>query len=88
MNNFKKEENKQAVLNLVKNIQQVIKEEIDLQVSTNEILETLEITKEDLEDNKELALLLKYLNEEFENDNFSELADNIGSLKYRESFFA
>lgn len=87
MNNFKKEENKQAVLNLVKNIQQVIKEEIDLQVSTNEILETLEITKEDLEDNKELELLLKYLNEEFENDNFSELADNIGSLKYRESFF-
>ena len=88
MNNLKKEENKQAVLNLVKNIQQVIKEEIDLQVSTNEILETLEITKEDLEDNKELALLLKYLNEEFENDNFSELADNICSLKYRESFFA
>ena len=87
MNNFKKEENKQAVLNLVKNIQQVIKEEIDLQVSTNEILEALEITKEDLEDNKELELLLKYLNEEFENDNFSELADNIGSLKYRESFF-
>lgn len=87
MNNFKKEENKQAVLNLVKNIQQVIKEEIDLQVSTNEILETLEITKEDLEDNKELELLLKYLNEEYERDNFSELADNIGSLKYRESFF-
>lgn len=87
MNNIKKEENTKAVLNLVKELQRVLKEDEDLEYSTNEVLEILYITKEDFEDSKQLELTLRYLNEEFESSNFAELAENIGALKYRESFY-
>ena len=87
MNNIKKEENTKAVLNLVKELQRVLKEDENLEYSTNEVLEILYITKEDFEDSKQLGLTLRYLNEEFESSNFAELAENIGALKYRESFY-
>lgn len=87
MNNIKKEENTKAVLNLVKELQRVLKEDESLEYSTNEVLEILYITKEDFEDSKQLELTLRYLNEEFESSNFAELAENIGALKYRESFY-
>lgn len=87
MNNIKKEENTKAVLNLVKELQRVLKEDENLEYSTNEVLEILYITKEDFEDSKQLELTLRYLNEEFESSNFAELAENIGALKYRESFY-
>lgn len=87
MNNIKKEENTKAVLNLVKELQRVLKEDENLEYSTNEVLEILYITEEDFEDSKQLELTLRYLNEEFESSNFAELAENIGALKYRESFY-
>lgn len=87
MNNIKKEENTKAVLNLVKELQRVLKEDENLEYSTDEVLEILYITKEDFEDSKQLELTLRYLNEEFESSNFAELAENIGALKYRESFY-
>lgn len=87
MNNIKKEVNTKAVLNLVKELQRVLKEDENLEYSTNEVLEILYITKEDFEDSKQLELTLRYLNEEFESSNFAELAENIGALKYRESFY-
>lgn len=87
MNNIKKEENTKAVLNLVKELQRVLKEDENLEYSTNEVLEILYITKEDFEDSKQLELTLRYLNEEFESSNFAELSENIGALKYRESFY-
>lgn len=87
MNNIKKEENTKAVLNLVKELQRALKEDENLEYSTNEVLEILYITKEDFEDSKQLELTLRYLNEEFESSNFAELAENIGALKYRESFY-
>lgn len=87
MNNIKKEENTKAVLNLVKELQRVLKEDENLEYSTNEVLEILYITKEDFEDSTQLELTLRYLNEEFESSNFAELAENIGALKYRESFY-
>lgn len=87
MNNIKKEENTKAVLNLAKELQRVLKEDENLEYSTNEVLEILYITKEDFEDSKQLELTLRYLNEEFESSNFAELAENIGALKYRESFY-
>lgn len=87
MNNIKKEENTKAVLNLVKELQRVLKEDENLEYSTNEVLEILYITEEDFEDSKQLELTLRYLSEEFESSNFAELAENIGALKYRESFY-
>lgn len=86
MNNIK-EENKQTVLNLVKKSQRSLKEDVNLEYTTDEVLNILEITKEDFEDVMLLEMTVIYLNEEFEKDNFSELVNNIADLRYRESFY-
>lgn len=87
MNNIKKEENKQTILNLVNKLQSTLKEEFELELSTEELVEILQIDEEDYEDGKFFELTFAYLNEEFEKDNFFELADDISALKYRESFY-
>lgn len=87
MNIIQEREALKTITSMVEEIQLTLKKEQNLVVGEDEIYKILEISQNDLETPSELRMVSESLTEEFEKDGFSELAENINALKYRESFY-
>lgn len=82
MNIIQEREALKTITSMVEEIQLTLKKEQSLVVGEDEIYKILEISQNDLETPSELRIISESLTEEFEKDGFSELAENIDSLRY------
>lgn len=82
MNIIQEREALKTITSMVEEIQSTLKKEQNLVVGEDEIYKILEISPNDLETPSELRLISESLTQEFEEDGFSELVNNIDSLRY------
>lgn len=82
MNIIQEREALKTITSMVEEVQSTLKKEQNLVVGEDEIYKILEISPNDLETPSELRLISESLTQEFEEDGFSELVNNIDSLRY------